>query len=129
MKTLVNEYVGVASRFTRSVNLNADYSRETQDYGYIVTGNVLSSLTQILSGLIKKGGQKSYCLFGLYGSGKSAFAVYLAQLLSMDNGQGQKARELLKGKAIDPKIENFLTDRNKSSYLPVLVTGRRRPIN
>ena len=57
MKTLVNEYVGVASRFTRSVNLNADYSRETQDYGYIVTGNVLSSLTQILSGLIKKGGQ------------------------------------------------------------------------
>ena len=129
MKTLVNEYVGVASRFTRSVNLNADYSRETQDYGYIVTGNVLSSLTQILSGLIKKGGQKSYCLFGLYGSGKSAFAVYLAQLLSMDNGQGQKARELLRGKAIDPKIENFLTDRNKSSYLPVLVTGRRRPIN
>lgn len=129
MKTLVNEYVGVASRFTRSVNLNADYSRESQDYGYIITGNVLSSLTKILSGLVKKGGQKSYCLFGLYGSGKSAFAVYLAQLLSMDNGQGQKARELLKGKALDPKIENFLTDRNKSSYLPVLVTGRRRPIN
>ena len=30
MKTVVKEYVGVASRFTRSVNLNADYSRETQ---------------------------------------------------------------------------------------------------
>lgn len=129
MKTLVNEYVGVASRFTRSVNLNADYSRETQDYGYIITGNVLSSLNQILSGLIKKGGQKSYCLFGLYGSGKSAFAVYLAQLLSMDNAQGKKARELLTGKTLDPKIDNFLTDRYKSSYLPVLVTGRRRPIN
>ena len=129
MKTVVKEYVGVASRFTRSVNLNADYSRETQEYGYIVTGNVLSSLNQILSGLIKKGGQKSYCLFGLYGSGKSAFAVYLAQLLSMDNEQGQKARELLQGRAIDPTIDNFLADRNKSSYLPVLVTGRRRPIN
>lgn len=129
MNTLVKEYVGVALRFTRSVNLNADYSRETQEYGYIVTGNVLSSMNQILSGLIKKGGQKSYCLFGLYGSGKSAFAVYLTQLLSMDNEQGQKARELLKGKVIDPKIDNFLADRNKSSYLPVLVTGRRRPIN
>lgn len=129
MKTLVKEYVGVAPRFTRSVNLNADYSRETQDYGYIVTGNVLSSLNLILSGLLKKGGQKSYCLFGLYGSGKSAFSVYLAQLLSMDNEQGQKARELLKGKVIDPKVDKFLADRNKSSYLPVLVTGRRRPIN
>ena len=47
----------------------------------------------------------------------------------MDKGQGEQAWELLKGKSIDPKIENFLTDRNKSSYLPVLVTGRRRPIN
>ena len=129
MKTLVKEYVDVAPRFTRSVNLNADYKRETQEYGYIVTGNVLSSLNHILAGLIKKGGQKSYCLFGLYGSGKSAFSVFLAQLLSMDKQQGQKARELLKDKVIDPKIDKFLVDRNKSSYLPVLVTGRRRPIN
>ena len=128
MKDKVKDYVEVASRFSRSVNLNADYNRDAQDYGYIITGNVLNALKQILKGLIMEGGQKSYSLFGLFGSGKSAFAVYLTQLLSIDKQLKQKALQMLSGKGLDNSLK-FLQDRDKSSYLPVLITGRRRPIN
>ena len=82
MKHLVKEYVDVAPRFNRSVNINADIERDHDEYGYIVTGNVSFALSKIITGIKSKKGQRSYSLFGLYGSGKSAFAVYLSQLLS-----------------------------------------------
>lgn len=129
MKSLVKEFVGVAPRFTRSVNINADINRDCSEYGYIVTGNVSSALNQILTGISNKKGQKSFCLFGLYGSGKSAFAVYLSQLLSINKTTYKKAMELLKSQSLEPQLRKYLTDRKLSSLLPVLITGRRRPIN
>lgn len=129
MKTLVKEYVDVAPRFTRSVNINADINRDNNEFGYIVTGNVNSALSQILTGISSKKGQKSFSLFGLYGSGKSAFAVFLSQLLSPNKTISSKATTLLKSSTIEPKLLNFLSDRKLSAYLPVLITGRRRPIN
>ncbi|MDD2228724.1 MAG: hypothetical protein PHY48_04860 [Candidatus Cloacimonetes bacterium] len=129
MKSLVKDYVDVAPRFTRSVNINSDINRDNNEYGYIITSNVKSALSQVITGLSSKKGQKSFSLFGLYGSGKSAFAVYLSQLLSPNKSISTHAISHLKSNALDPKLMKFLTDRKTSAHLPILVTGRRRPIN
>ena len=129
MKSLVKDYVDVAPRFTRSVNINSDINRDNNEYGYIVTSNVRSALSQVITGLCSKKGQKSFSLFGLYGSGKSAFAVFLSQLLSPDKSISGNALSHLKSNALDPKLMKFLANRKASIHLPVLVTGRRRPIN
>ncbi|MDD2230118.1 MAG: hypothetical protein PHY48_11970 [Candidatus Cloacimonetes bacterium] len=129
MKSLVKDYVDVAPSFTRSVNINSDINRDNNEYGYIVTSNVRSALSQVITGISSKKGQKSFSLFGLYGSGKSAFAVFLSQLLSPDKSISGNALSHLKSNALDPKLMKFLANRKASIHLPVLVTGRRRPIN
>ena len=129
MSKQVNEFVEVNSRYSRSVNIGLDYLNNCGKTGYIVTGNVLSSINSILSGLAQQGGQKSYCLLGLYGSGKSAFSVFLTQLLSKNRELAKSAENLIRNKGLNPDVYAFIHARNKSSYLPVLITGRRVAVN
>ncbi|MDX9770532.1 MAG: hypothetical protein RBT19_09215 [Tenuifilaceae bacterium] len=127
----IAEFVDVAPRFLRSVNLASDWRRAESFDGYIITPNVIQSLERIADGLQKKNGQRAFTLIGPYGTGKSAFVVYLCQLLTRDFKTATAARALLDhkhqnlGKQFD-KIRS--TSKGRGGFLPIAITARRRPI-
>jgi len=127
----ISNFVSVAPRFLRSVNLSNDWRRSESFDGYIVTPNVTQALERIGDGLSEKNGQRAFTLIGPYGTGKSAFTVYLCQLLGQHAENAAKANALLSSK--HPKLsQQFHRMRNqpkgKGGFLPIAVTARRRPI-
>lgn len=128
----ISDYVNVASRYLRSVNLESDGENYQSYQGYIITPNVAQSLNRIFLGLSDEQGQKTYTLIGPYGSGKSAFAVYLNQILAKDDRIACKAHELLAAQhpELALRVAAVRTKVNgRSGYLPILLTARRRPIS
>ena len=93
---LVN-LVEVERRFQRAVNLERDAGLDEALNGYLVTPAVRRALDQIAGGLSDPEGGRAWSLIGPYGSGKSAFAVFLADLLSPGRSPEQTAASRLLG--------------------------------
>src|ERR1044071_5068460 len=73
----------VAPRFTRSVHLPSDFNGEQDGLsGYQATPLVYQTLDRILVGLEPDSTERAFSIVGPYGSGKSAFGVFLAHYLA-----------------------------------------------
>ncbi len=116
---LVN-VVEVERRFRRSVNLDRDTGSPDALDGYVVTPAVRRALAQVTDGVDDAAGDRAWSLVGPYGSGKSAFAVFLADLLSPNGSEGA-ARSLLDGSA-------EITPPRRPLY-PALLTAERAPLD
>ena len=126
----INRYLNVAKHFTRSVNLEKDYRGALQNGDYILTPTALESLHRLTQGLVDSSTSRAWTITGPYGTGKSAFAVFLTRLLCSDDNTGRSAREQLR--QIDPQLAIELARLNAhqkggKGFLPVLVTARRTP--
>ena len=118
---LVN-FVEVERRFRRSVNVDRDtWSLGALD-GYIVTPAVRRALSQIADGLREEDGDRAWSLVGPYGSGKSAFAVFLADLLSPSGSPGAKAARKLLNESSDIVLP-------RRALCPVVLTAERAPLD
>ncbi len=118
----LSSLVEVERRFRRSVNLDRDAGSTEALDGYVVTPAVRRALSQITEGLDDEAGDRAWSLVGPYGSGKSAFAVFLADLLSgSGNPGGDAARGLLDG------ANGLATPQ--PSLLPALLTAERAPLD
>ena len=126
----ISDYVGVTPRFLRSVNLFNDWKRSDSFAGYIITPNVVEAFEQLNNGLLQKNGQRAFTLIGPYGTGKSAFAVFLCQLLAQLNAGHSDAISLLADSypKLAKQIEKINKDKGGKGFLPIAVTARRRPI-
>lgn len=69
----------IKRRYSRSVNLERDLEKTDALEGYILTERSVDALRRVLSG-IKEETSSSWTLTSVYGTGKSAFAHYLASL-------------------------------------------------
>ncbi len=123
-----SHYTGVAPRFQRSINLQNDWHNSVNSSGYILTPNVANLLERLSLGMLSKNGQRAFALTGPYGTGKSAFAVFLCQLLSKDLKQATQTAKMLPS-----DLKSRLNKVRKSSgkregFLSIPVTARRRPI-
>lgn len=118
----LQDLVEVGRRFSRAVNLDRDTGSPAALEGYLVTPAVRRALSQITDGLNDAEGDRAWSLVGPYGSGKSAFAVFLADLLSPSGTVGaQAARKLLNG-------SNEISLPSRTLY-PVLLTAERAPLD
>ncbi len=129
----LRDLISVVPRFTRSVNLERDAPSTDSTRGYLLTSTAQAVLERLGLSLSMGMGQRSWTITGPYGSGKSAFALYLAHLVGPpDLPQAKAARALLKEQA--PHLQAaFLDRRTKSAvlregYLPILVSGAPEPI-
>ncbi len=114
--------VEVERRFRRSVNLDRDAGSTDALGGYVVTPAVHRALSQITDGLDDEAGDRAWSLVGPYGSGKSAFAVFLADLLSGSGSpEGDAARSLLGGS------DEIAAPRQP--LFPALLTAERAPLD
>ena len=118
---LVN-LVEVERRFRRSVNLDRDAGSSDALDGYIVTPAVRRALAQIADGLDDGAGDRTWSLVGPYGSGKSAFAVALADLLSPDGSPGSAAAKRLLTSSAEIAVP-------RQRLHPVLATAERAPLD
>ena len=126
--TTLSNLVRISARFTRSVNLERDFFSSAGIEGYVLTTTARSTLRRVARGLTRPGGARAWTLTGPFGSGKSAFALYLANLLTED----ESARDALKSEETD-LFRTLFDNRTKTAlpkgrFLPILATGAREPV-
>jgi len=132
MSDYLDKLVRVSPRFARSVSLARDAQRIDALQGYILTPtsrDVIRRLTDALCGVSPT---RAWSLTGPYGSGKSAFALFAAQLLAGELGVRQLARDFLEREDTELFRRLFRQggplSRKIGRLCPVLVTGSRKPL-
>lgn len=128
----LDQIVSVKSRFTRSMSLVRDFSSADAMQGYILTPVGRDVLDRFLHALSGSSSTRAWSLTGPYGTGKSSFALFAAQLLAGDPDIRNRARALLRSQ--DRALSDRLTDRESplakkaARFCPILVSGSRQPL-
>lgn len=78
----LSQHIKIRTAYTRSINLPRDYQTLELIQAYVPTSRAIQALEQVAAGLGQQASQRALALIGPYGSGKSAFALFLAALLS-----------------------------------------------
>lgn len=107
----------VRGRFLRSAHLERDFRDPRALDGYVLTEEARGHLARLAAGLAPQSGRRAWRITGDYGSGKSLFALLLAQLLSDSSASlPRRFRSAISFRAIGVTCPYLL---------PVLVTGSR----
>lgn len=121
--------ITVNSHYTRSVNLERDQDSIELIKSYIPTSRARRTMERVVNTLSANTAPRAWSLVGPYGSGKSAFSVFLSQLMSASTSETAKtANKVLAG--VDPNLaKRFINDTKESEgYLKVLITGSPEPL-
>ena len=130
--SMLDQVVRVSPRFARSVSLVRDADRRDALRGYILTPTGREVLRRITHALRGESSTRAWSITGPYGTGKSALANFLAQLLAGEQGVRKQARFFLA--AEDKELADRLFGpgaplaRRIGRLCPVLVTGSREPL-
>jgi hypothetical protein len=125
------EIVRVRPRYQRSVHLERDAHERASLDGYILTPLVRTLTGRIVEGF--RANARAWSITGPYGTGKSAFAVFLSDLLSPPAlDASQAARRLLA--SVDAPLAGALAGAEglfgkQEGLCPVLATGERRSLD
>jgi hypothetical protein len=118
MKTAsLRDLVEVKGSFHRSVRLNRDWEERGDLGDYLLTPTARELATRMASALEEPAGPRAWSVTGPYGSGKSAFALFLTDLLSHDPPQHPYGEILRRDLGL-----------TSPSFLPILVVGQRASI-
>lgn len=118
------DIVPVAVRYTRAVHIERDFATGIPVLaGYQATPLVLQTLGRILDGLQPDATDRAFALTGIYGTGKSAFGLFLAHYLSNTVPTRQ---QLLEQHCTAVVFEGLVYDG--PPLLPVLVSGTNRSL-
>ena len=118
----LRDLVTVRGRFHRSVSLTRDWSGGRDFSEYIVTPGLQSIGEQIVEELASSGGTRSWSLTGPYGTGKSAFSLFLSDVLATEKPalpEGKKLRKVL-GRGSKPFVP-VLVQAERGELLPLIV--------
>ncbi|MDE0315579.1 MAG: hypothetical protein OXM61_11795, partial [Candidatus Poribacteria bacterium] len=134
MNKVLSDLFRVKGRFRRSVHLERDFYTENALDGYILTVTARDMLSRVASTLENETTSKAWSLTGPYGSGKSAFALFTANLLGNSDSQKTKQALALLEQGDIPLHKRF-SDINgngrlsSSGFCPILISGERAPIS
>ena len=126
----LSKHVAVNTHYTRSVNLERDESSAALVESYIPTSRSLRTLSKVSETFSEASAPRSWSLIGPYGSGKSAFSVFLSHLLSSPSTPTtKKAFQVLRraDKTLPRAFANVT--KHKSGFIKVLVTGAPEPMS
>lgn len=111
-----------SSRFRRSVNVERDITDPSSLEGYIVSPLARDVLLRVIKAVAASGGQRAFSLVGPYGTGKSAFVVFLLKMLS---AKGTRAAALDAYSASFARQRSMVEEQLGSGFVPVVITGHR----
>lgn len=109
--------VEVRGRFHRSVQLIRDWQGPPDLQDYLITPTVRDLTQRIVRELQAPGGTRAWSITGPYGTGKSAFALFLTKILTNRLNGIPEAGLLRKGLHL-----------GKQKFFPVLLVGERAPL-
>jgi len=120
-ETLISSLYRTSRRFLRSTDLVRDFDDPRALDGYWLTDFARACLEQIADGFRSDSGHRAWRLTGDFGSGKSSFALLLANAVRDVN------HRLPKG--LREQVLKILPFAKSKSFVPVLVAGNREPIS
>jgi hypothetical protein len=130
---LLRDLISIAPRYARSINIERDAGSASAIDGYIVTPTAHRTLSRITGALGDDLSHRAWTITGPYGSGKSAFALFLSNLLGIPGiDSARKARAILKEQ--HPATYKDLFERKrrgrveKAGFCSVLVSGSAGPL-
>ena len=115
-EVIIADLFQIQERYVRSVNLERDFADASSLQGYVVTPQLRQMLERLQGGLETHSTQRAWRITGDYGSGKSSFALLLANLFSERRAQ------------LPAKLLMELKPKQDPRLLPILVTGTREPL-
>lgn len=118
---LISKLLRISPRFLRSAQLERDFSDPDALGGYVMTHETRTNLARLVKGTRTQSGQRSWRITGDFGSGKSSFALLLANVLSPSSDELPKQ---LRGLPAELNLP-----RSRRGFLPVLVTGSRQQMS
>ncbi|SMM99259.1 hypothetical protein SPONL_494 [uncultured Candidatus Thioglobus sp.] len=118
----VNQFITVNASLSRSINVERDDNDQQALKAYVLTNNAMTALNDTINACnTKQNSSKAFAIVGPYGSGKSAFALYLSHLLSNNSQAVDKLPTLLK-KQFSAHLDS------SSGYLKLLLSGSPEPL-
>lgn len=130
---LLRDLISIAPRYARSINIERDARSASALDGYIVTDTAHRTLQRITGALGDDLSHRAWTITGPYGSGKSAFALFLSNLLGFPGTDSvRKAKGILKEQ--QPETYKELFERKhrgrveKNGFCSVLVAGSAGPL-
>lgn len=127
----LSEFINVKRRYTRSINLERDINISDSVLGYIPTNKPVETLGRFIESF-KPNLIRRWTITGVYGTGKSSFAHFLAALCAAKNNPiKQNALKILnEQKNIDRRlIKGFEKNISKEGLIRAVVTATREPIS
>src|SRR5689334_4134603 len=111
------DFVSIRGRFHRAVNLPQDAGAPRSLEHYLPTPTVETLTSRILDEERRRDGIRCWSITGPYGSGKSAFGVFLADLLCRPRPQHPVGKRLRESGGL-----------GRRHYYPILLTATRAPL-
>jgi hypothetical protein len=124
----LSECISVAPRYSRAINLERDLHSEVAVQGYVLTSTGLDCIARIADAVDRPSSGTAWTLTGPYGTGKSAFALYITRLLG-NREDSKEARKLLQNEA--PQLFHRLFSRKtvaQGGFCPIVVSASSEPL-
>ncbi|HEX8600718.1 MAG TPA: hypothetical protein VF952_19650 [Chloroflexia bacterium] len=113
----LGEMVTVRGHFYRSVQVARDWKDGRGLQEYLLTPTAHDLTAQILAGLQASDGARAWSITGPYGTGKSAFALFLTDLLAQTTPTHAQGRALRHDVGFEA-----------APFVPILGVGQRAPL-
>jgi hypothetical protein len=120
----IDKYISVSASYTRSINIERDRIVTTEDRNYLPTSRAIQTLSRIDSTLHAGSVPRAWALIGPYGSGKSAFGLFLTKLFGVATDAERKPLiDLLResDSALGDSLANHL--QGSHGYCVISLTG------
>lgn len=123
------QYVQVNTQYTRSINIERDHDAAGAVRPYIPTTRALQTLERLADTLHTQAAPRAWALVGPYGSGKSAFGLFLANLLGSSDKEATRAARKTLADSDAKLLKKFQSKIGKSKgYCIVTLTGNPEPL-
>jgi hypothetical protein len=131
----LSTYFNLHRRYFRSINLERDLDKSDAVQGYVPTERSTDALQRFLTAVCKDNTHRAWTITGVYGTGKSAFAHFLAALCSSPASDTYKvAMEICLDKSnlssqVTSELQNLAKYSAQQGFLRAAATGQREPLS
>lgn len=125
---LLSEYFQIDRRYARSINLERDLDNPNSVNGYVLTDRSLYALKQILVDVPESEQPIVITLTGVYGTGKSAFAHFLACLCAGETVVKQDALAIAQKALTEAEFHKLNHNLPEKGCFRAIATAQREPL-
>ena len=128
----LSQYINLSRRYARSVNLERDIEQIAALEGYLPTERSINALKRIFNGMQSISEHRAWTVTSVYGTGKSAFAHYLASLLADSSSPMRiKALEIARSALGEDSLDYQTLNQTipPKGYLRAIATAQRESIS